>query len=151
MASAFDFTYHPVMTHTTADFSDRLKRASQVFYGEVFSDPMIGFMFHGLDQGHLIEREYELMAKVCGLDVRYEGRPLKRAHSRHNIRRGQFNRRLVLLVQALESTLVDQVHIDTIVEHNQKLAPMILGAALNDSSCNHPKDATAASGVKVYT
>ena len=139
------------MTHTNADFSDRLKGAARLFYGEVFSCPMIGFMFHGLDQAHLVEREYELMAKVCGLDVRYEGRPLKQAHLKHNIRRGQFNRRLVLLVQALELADVEQEHIDTIVGHNHKLAPMILGAALKDPSCNHPNDTGAASGVKVYT
>ena len=139
------------MMQTNADFPDRLQRAARLFYREVFSDPMIGFMFRGLDQEHLIEREYELMAKVCGLDVRYEGRPLKQAHLKHNIRRGQFNRRLVLLVQALESSSVEQVHIDTIVGHNQKLAPMILGAALSDPNCDHPKDAAAVPGVKVYT
>lgn len=139
------------MTNTNEDFPDRLKRAAKVFYGEVFSDPMIGFMFHGLDQAHLVEREYELMARICGLDVRYKGRSLQQAHRKHNIRRGQFNRRLVLLVQALKSAQVEQAHIDTIVGHNQKLAPMILGTALKDPDCNHPEDAKAEAVVKVYT
>lgn len=139
------------MSHAIADFSDRLKLAAQLFYGEVFADPMIGFMFHGLDQVHLAEREYELMAKVCGLKVDYQGRPLKQAHRNHNIRRGQFDRRLVLLVSALETAGVDGLHIETIVAHSHKLAPMILGAALKDPDCNHPKDAQTDAIVKVYT
>ena len=76
---------------------DRLERASQVFYDQVFADPMIGFMFLGLDQSRLAAREFELMARVCGIEIEYQGRGLAAAHRRHNIRRGQFDRRLVLL------------------------------------------------------
>ena len=130
---------------------DRLERASQVFYDQVFADPMIGFMFLGLDQSRLAAREFELMARVCGIEIEYQGRGLAAAHRRHNIRRGQFDRRLVLLEGALERAGVPSEMVDRILSHNIKLAPMILGAALNDPNCNHPKDADVSGGVKVYS
>lgn len=131
--------------------TERLERASQVFYDRVFADPMIGFMFLGLDQSQLAAREFELMARVCGIEIEYKGRGLAAAHRRHNIRRGQFDRRLVLLKSALENTGVPEQMVDLIISHNQKLAPMILGVALNDPNCNHPNDADVSSGVKVYS
>ena len=52
------------MTDQHSDLSNRLQLASELFYDQVFSDPMIGFMFSGLDAAHLAQREYELMAMV---------------------------------------------------------------------------------------
>lgn len=139
------------MTDVNDTLSDRLERAAQIFYRQVFADPMIGFMFLGLDQARLAAREFELMARVCGLEIEYQGRGLAAAHRRHNIRRGQFARRLVLLKSALEDAGVPSQMIETIVRHNERLAPVILGAALNDPNCNHPNDEDVSGGVKVYS
>ena len=127
----------------------QLKEAAIHFYERIFADPMIGFMFAGLDPNHLAEREYELMARVCNLEVKYRGRPIGAAHAKHRIRRGQFNRRLVLLEESLQSAGVANVLIQRIVAHNLKLAPLILGGA-KDDNCDHADDDATEPGLKVY-
>jgi len=78
------------------------------FYGRVFGDVMIGFMFQGKDRRHLIDREYELTAALLGAPgVTYTGRPMRVAHAQHTIFGGQFERRLQLLRETLRDHDVD--------------------------------------------
>jgi len=78
------------------------------FYGRVFPDVMIGFMFQGKDRGHLIDREYELTAALLGAPgVTYTGRPMRVAHAQHTIFGGQFERRLQILRETLRDHGVD--------------------------------------------
>lgn len=68
------------------------------FYDRVFADVMIGFMFQGKDKQHLIDREYELTARMLGAShVAYTGRPMRAAHAAHTIFGGHFERRLQIL------------------------------------------------------
>lgn len=81
-----------------------LRRVIEHFYAQVFVDPMIGFYFRDQDREHLITRELELIAEHLGAPgVLYTGRPLDRAHARHRIFRGHFDRRTRLLEQAMEA------------------------------------------------
>jgi len=77
------------------------------FYGRVFGDVMIGFMFEGKSKQQLIDREYEFTAQLLGADVRYTGRPLRTAHAAHRIFGGHFERRVQILRETLRDHAVD--------------------------------------------
>lgn len=87
---------------------DALRAVLTDFYGRVFGDAMIGFMFRGKDRRHLIDREYELTAALLGAPgVTYTGRPMRAAHAAHTIFGGQFERRLQILRETLRDHAVD--------------------------------------------
>lgn len=72
------------------------------FYGRVFGDLMIGFMFEGKNRQHLIDREYELTAALLGAPgVMYRGLPMRAAHAKHTIFGGHFERRLQILRETM--------------------------------------------------
>lgn len=80
---------------------DRLRAVIEDFYQRVFADVMIGFMFTGKDRARLIEKEWELAARMLGADVRYTGRSMPEAHARLPITGGHFDRRTQLLRDTL--------------------------------------------------
>ena len=88
--------------------AERLRAVLTDFYGRVFGDIMIGFMFQGKDRKHLVDREYELTAALLGAPgVTYTGRPMRTAHAQHTIFGGQFERRLQILRETLRDHDVD--------------------------------------------
>ena len=88
--------------------AEALRAVLTDFYGRVFGDVMIGFMFRGKDRQHLIDREYELTAALLGAPgVTYAGRPMRAAHAQHAIFGGQFERRLQILRETLRDHAVD--------------------------------------------
>lgn len=80
----------------------RLRAVLVDFYDQVFADVMIGYLFAGQDKARLIEREFEFTARSLGANVQYLGRGMRAAHAKHPIMRGHFNRRNVLLEQAID-------------------------------------------------
>lgn len=105
-----------------------LRRVVETFYAAVFADPMIGFYFRGQDHARLIAREVELIAEHLGApDVRYAGRPLDRAHARHRIFRGHFDRRTVLLREAMEAHALPAPVREAWLAHTEALRPQITG------------------------
>ena len=60
---------------------DRLREVLTDFYDRLFSDVMIGFMFKGKDKARLIQKEWELTARMLGADVEYEGRGIREVHA----------------------------------------------------------------------
>src|SRR5690554_3110713 len=104
----------------------RLRAVLADFYDRVFADVMIGFMFAGKDRAHLVEREYELTARVLGAaDVVYRGMPLRAAHARHTIFGGQFERRLQILKETLADHGVAPEVRRVWIEHTLALRPQI--------------------------
>ncbi len=79
-----------------------LRNVVKDFYDHVFNDAMIGFFFVGKNKAHLIDREYEMAARMLGGDVRYTGKPMREAHQAHKIFGGHFERRMQLLKEALD-------------------------------------------------
>ena len=86
---------------------DKLRAVITDFYGRVFGDVMIGFMFQGKDRQQLIDREWELVAALLGAPVKYTGRPMPAAHAAHTIFGGHFERRMQLLRETLRDHAVD--------------------------------------------
>ena len=86
----------------------KLRAVLADFYDRVFADVMIGFMFQGKDKRHLVDREYEMAARMLGAtDVAYTGRPMRTAHGAHTIFGGHFERRLQILRETLADHAVD--------------------------------------------
>ncbi len=105
-----------------------LREVIETFYAAVFADPMIGFYFRGQDHARLIERELELIAEHLGAPgVRYAGRPLDRAHARHRIFRGHFDRRTVILREAMEAHGLPEPVRAAWLAHTEALRPQIMG------------------------
>jgi hemoglobin len=85
----------------------KLRALIHDFYGRVFGDVMIGFLFAGKDRAHLEAREYEMAAKMLGADVEYRGRPMRVAHAQSPIMGGHFERRMQLMREVMADHQVD--------------------------------------------
>jgi hemoglobin len=115
--------------------ADRLRAVVTDFYRRVFDDVMIGFLFVGHDRARLIEREYELSARMLGGDVAYRGRPLRQAHARVPILGGHFDRRLQILKDALAAHDVPAHLCAILIEHTVALRAQVTSDSSSD--CNH--------------
>lgn len=119
---------------------DRLRAVIVDFYRRVFDDVMIGFLFAGKDRARLIEREYELTARMLGGGVRYQGRPLREAHARVPILGGHFDRRLQLMKDALDAAGASPAVRAAIVDHSVAMRAQITADPTSD--CNHQQVAS---------
>jgi hemoglobin len=116
--------------------ADKLRAVLTDFYGRVFGDVMIGFMFQGKDRQHLIDREYELAAALLGADIKYTGRPMRTAHAQHTIFGGQFERRLQILKETMRDHGVDAEVQRVWIDHTLSLRSQITRDA--GSECADP-------------
>ena len=80
----------------------KLRPLIEDFVQTMHGDVMIGFFFEGVDLERLTELEYQFTARFMGADVKYEGRPLIKAHARRPIFGGHFDRRRQLLIEAMD-------------------------------------------------
>jgi len=80
-----------------------LRSIIERFVDRVFDDVMIGYLFRNADRTRVKAKEFEHAAEHLGGPVAYTGRPIDAAHRPHQIRGGQFMRR----VRILEETLVE--------------------------------------------
>ena len=111
-----------------------LKAVIRTFYDAVFDDVMIGFFFRNADKERLIQKEYELAARMLGADIKYTGKPIRAAHAEHRIMGGQFMRRLQLLKNAMAHHELPQEVIDAWVADTERLRPQI--TAFKGGNCD---------------
>ena len=104
---------------------DALRAVIVDFYGRIFGDVMIGFLFEGKDRRRLIDKEYELTARFLGADIPYTGKPMREAHARSPILGGHFERRLELLRQTIAAHGVDAEVAQVWLDHTLALRPQI--------------------------
>jgi len=114
---------------------ERLRAVVVDFYDRVFSDVMIGFHFTGKDKARLIEKEYELAARMLGADIPYTGRTMREVHGRIQILGGQFDRRLQILKDTLAAHAVDPEVQSTWIDHTNAMRSQI--TADRGSECDH--------------
>jgi hemoglobin len=119
---------------------DALRRVIQDFYGRVFADVMIGFLFVGKDKQRLIDKEWELAAKMLGGAVEYTGRGMREAHAKVPILGGHFDRRTQILRETLADHGVAPQVRDEWLAHIQTMRSQL--TADRGSECDH--DAAAA-------
>ena len=89
------------------------------YFKIVVNDPMIGFMFIGKNIERLIEKELELTLNFFDHPVRYTGKSLLDAHRHLGIKGGQFDRRMVLMRQAMVMNNLPEIIIEKWLEHNE--------------------------------
>ena len=103
----------------------KLRAVITDFYGRVFGDVMIGFMFEGKDRQRLIDREYELIAALLGANIKYTGRPMRSAHAAHTIFGGHFERRMQLLRNTFAAQGVPEAVAKAWLDHSESLRSQI--------------------------
>ena len=114
---------------------ERLRAVIVEFYERVFADVMIGFHFAGKDKQRLIDKEYELAARMLGAShIAYTGMTMREAHARHAILGGQFDRRRKLLEDVLIAHGVDAEVRAAWIDHTNAMRDQI--TADPDSNCN---------------
>lgn len=116
---------------------DALREILADFYDRVLADPMIGFLFSQSDRDRLIQKEWELSARMLGGDVRYTGRPMREAHAGSPILGGHFARRQKLLRDTLEDHGVAVDIVEAWLGHNEALRPQV--TADQGSGCDHER------------
>ena len=115
----------------------KLREVLTDFYGRVFGDVMIGFLFQGKDRQHLIEREYEFTANFLGGGVKYTGRAMREAHAKSPIFGGHFERRLQILRETIRDHAVDPEVAQVWIDHTLALRAQITpdkGSECKDTS-----------------
>jgi truncated hemoglobin YjbI len=106
------------------------------FYDAVFNDVMIGFHFVKADKNRLIRVETQMTCIALGAThIKYEGKPIQKAHAPHPILGGQFERRLQLLRDAMEVHNLPNTVREAWIAHNEKLRPLV--TADKGSDCDH--------------
>jgi hemoglobin len=103
----------------------KLREVITDFYGRLFGDVMIGFLFEGKSRQHLIDREVEFTAGFLGGDMKYTGRPMRTAHAASPIFGGHFERRLQILRETLRDHAVDADVQRVWIEHTLALRAQI--------------------------
>jgi hemoglobin len=105
---------------------DVIRAVVEDFYDHVFGDVMIGHLFKGSDKKRLIQKETELALMTLGAEVEYTGKSLASAHARFDIRLGMFNRRLVLLREAMARQHLDPEVQQAWLKHSESLRDVIV-------------------------
>ncbi|MEK6608468.1 MAG: group 1 truncated hemoglobin [Myxococcota bacterium] len=116
---------------------DKLRAVLADFYDRIFFDLLIGFLFAGKDKQRLIDKEWELTARLLGASVAYTGRPIREAHARSPILGGHFERRLQLLRETLADHAVPPAVRDAWIAHTLALRSQVTADA--GSECDHDK------------
>jgi hemoglobin len=91
----------------------RVRALLALFYARLAQDPLVGFFFAGKNLDAIIDGQLAFLSKVSGEAPVYRGRHPAQAHlGLPPIRRGQFDRRLVVLRETLEEAGVDPVDVE---------------------------------------
>lgn len=114
-----------------------LRAIIDAFVDRMFDDAMIGFFFARASRERIKRFEYQHAAELLGADVTYEGRPLAKAHARHPIMGGQFDRRKQILRNTLEEHGVPAHVRQAWLDHVESLRPLITRDAAGE--CIDPR------------
>jgi len=97
------------------------------FLSEVFSDPMIGFLFQGKNHPRIRAMELAFAAAHLGGPAAYDGRSMREAHARSPISSGHFARRREILRETLTRHSAPEDIIAGWLAHLDGLRDQILG------------------------
>jgi truncated hemoglobin YjbI len=100
----------------------------QTLYDQLFVDPIVGFLFEGKDEAHLVEQQLAFTCRFLGGPQRYTGKPLPEAHAALPLLPGHFDRRRRLLVLALERHQVPAEVQQAWLEIDESLRGSVLAA-----------------------
>ncbi len=127
----------------TTDFeriggAQALREIIEDFTARVFSDVMIGFLFHGKDHARITEMEYLFAARHLGAGVAYPGRTIRNAHRSSPIMGGHFMRRRQILANTLRDHGVAATISASWLAHVDSLRDQVLAPSTGEGSeCDH--------------
>ena len=104
---------------------DQVVQVLSRFYEKVFDDLMIGFYFKNKELSRLIEKETEFTLRVLGEDVEYTGMGMRGLHFPFRIPGGHFDRRQILLKEALSECDFPKDGAALWLKHNESLRHLI--------------------------
>jgi truncated hemoglobin YjbI len=102
-----------------------LRRVIDRFVDRMFDDVMIGYLFRRADRERVKQKELEHAAAHLGGPLVYTGRPLDAAHRPHQIRGGQFMRRVRILEETLTELGVPEAVRKHWIEHTLSLQALV--------------------------
>jgi truncated hemoglobin YjbI len=102
-----------------------LRRIIDRFVDRMFDDVMIGYLFRRADRERVKQKELEHAAVHLGGPLTYTGRPLDAAHRPHQIRGGQFMRRVRILEETLTELGVPEAIRKHWIEHTLSLQALV--------------------------
>jgi len=102
-----------------------LRRVVDRFVDRMFDDMMIGYLFRSAKRERVKDKEFEHAAEHLGGGISYTGKMLDAAHRPHQIRGGQFMRRLQILKSTLEELGVPEPVKEHWIRHTLELRPLI--------------------------
>jgi hemoglobin len=106
---------------------DRLREMMRDFYQRVFDDVMIGFFFANTDFDQIVDSQIEYVRARLGNEaVEYSGMPIRRAHQKHPILVGHFDRRHQLLRDVLGEYDVPEHVFEAWVDLELKLRELVV-------------------------
>lgn len=80
----------------------RVRAILDAFYARLFDDLMVGFFFAGKDRATIVDGQLAFLLKAFGEEATFAGRHPRAAHvDLPPIRKGHFNRRLLVLREVL--------------------------------------------------
>jgi truncated hemoglobin YjbI len=104
-----------------------LQRILLAFYSRMERDPMIGFFFTGKPIAHISSKQGEFILLAAGLRTNFEGKGPATAHTGlPPILKGHFDRRLVLLREALLEEGLSAEQIQTWVRFEESFRSMVV-------------------------
>lgn len=108
-----------------------VEKILQDYFKLAVNDPMIGYLFVGKDVARLIQKEIELTMGFFDQETRYTGRGLREVHRPLKVKKGEFDRRLVLMRAAMEKNNLPKDTIEAWLKHNEMARELVLNANLD--------------------
>jgi hemoglobin len=112
----------------------------EALYARLFVDPMIGFLFAGKDQHHIVEQQVAFTCRFLGGPQRYDGKPLPEAHAQLPLLPGHFDRRHHLLAQVLDEQGAPEDVKRVWLRIDESLRPSVLAAGSEARDRTHRRD-----------
>lgn len=107
--------------------AERLEEMMRDFYRRVFDDVMIGFLFEGVDFEGIVRGQIEYArARLGNEKIDYTGAPIRRAHQKHPILVGHFDRRHEILKDVLREYEVPDHVFEAWVDLEQRLRDLVV-------------------------
>lgn len=105
---------------------DRLREILLRFYARLFEDPIVGFFFHGQDIHKIVAGQHGFLMRAFQETERFDGIHPSKAHvNLPPIRKGQFDRRLMVLREVLAEEGVDPADIEAWVKVEEGMRGLI--------------------------
>ena len=106
----------------------KISQAIHGFYQKAFDDLIIGYMFHSLDKERLIKGQINFTISLLNQQNMALGKVLKKNHQHLTIKTAYFNRRQVLMQQAIKDAQIDPELGARWLELEQQMKPYILNS-----------------------